>query len=97
MSITINYTSTNSKKELSNPIFFVDEKFNLSGLKKSISINEYSYISELLKNSDLKKSILFFKINSKKTIYLLSLNKDLKISDLESLGAKFLDLINHIH
>jgi leucyl aminopeptidase len=95
MSIKINYKSSASKKNLSNPIFFVDEKFNLSDLKKNISINEYSYISELLKINDLKKNIFFFKINSKKTIYLLSLKKDHKISDLESLGAKFFDFISN--
>jgi len=93
MSIKINYKNNVSKKDLSNLVLFVDEKFDLSGLKKNISINEYSYISELLKINDLKKNILFFKINSKKTIYLLSLKKNSKISDLESLGAKFLDLI----
>ena len=95
MSIKINYKNSISKKVSSNLIFFVDEKFDLSGLKTNIPKNEYSYISELLKINDLKKNILFFKINSKKTIYLLSLKKDTKISDLESLGANFIDFINH--
>ena len=95
MSIKINYKSTTSKKNSSNPIFFVDEKFNLSNLKKNISKDEHSYIFDLLKTSDLKKKILFFNINSKKTIYLISLKKDLNISDLESLGAKFFGLIDN--
>ena len=60
----------------------------------NISKEEHSYISDLLKARDLKKKILFFNINSKKTIYLICLQKDLNISNLESLGAKFFGLIN---
>ncbi|MDB0053892.1 leucyl aminopeptidase [Candidatus Pelagibacter sp.] len=89
MTIQINYKKLVLEKRSSNLIFFLDEKFNLSGLNKNISNEEHSYISDLLKTSDLRKKILFFKINSKKTIYLISLKKDLKISDLESLGADF--------
>ena len=95
MSIKINYISSATKKNSSNAIFFVDEKINLSSLKKIVSNDEFSYISDLLKTSDLKKKILFFKINSKKTIYLISLKKDLKISELENLGAKFYELTNN--
>ena len=95
MTVQINYKNSFLKKSLFNPIFFVNEKFDLEGLKKNISINEYSYISELLKTRNIiKKDILFFKINSKKIIYLISIKKDLKISDLENLGAKFFELIN---
>ena len=43
----------------------------------------------------LKKDILVFNINSKKTIYLVSVKKDLKTSDIESLGAKFHSHINY--
>jgi leucyl aminopeptidase len=42
----------------------------LDGIKKYISSSEFSYISDLLKNSDLKKDLLVFEINSKKTIFL---------------------------
>ena len=93
MPIKINYNNNVSKQKSLNSILFVDENFNLSGLKEIISKEDYSYISDLLKNSDLKESILFFKINSKKTIYLISLKKNLKASDLENLGAKFFDLV----
>ena len=95
MSIKINYISSATKKNSSNAIFFVDEKINLSSLKKIVSNDEFSYISDLLKTSDLKKKILFFKINSKKTIYLIFLKKDLKILELENLGAKFYELTNN--
>ena len=95
MTVQINYKNTSPKKVLSNLILFVDEKFNIKDLKKHISNNEFSYISDLLKNSDLKKDLLFFEINSKKTIFLVSIKKDLRASDIESLGAKFHGFINY--
>jgi len=95
MTIQINYKSTGLKKNTNNLVLFVDENFNISGLKKYISNTEFSYISDLLKTSDLKKNLLFFEINSKKTIFLVSIKKDLKISDIESLGAKFHGYINY--
>ena len=66
MSIQINYKSINSKKKASNLILFVNENFNIDPLKIHISNTEFSYISDLLKTSDLKKDLLFFEINSKK-------------------------------
>ena len=74
---------------------FTDENFNITSLKKHFSNEEFSYISDLLKTSDLKKDLLFFEINSKKTIFLVSIKKDLKTSDIESLGAKFHGYINY--
>jgi leucyl aminopeptidase len=95
MTIQINYKSNNFKKTLSNLVLFVDEKFNISGLKKHVSNFEFSYISDLLKNSDLKKDLLVFDISSKKTIFLASIKKDIKTSDIENLGAKFHGYINY--
>ena len=95
MALQINYKTSNSKNISSNLVLFVDEKFNISGLKKNISNSEFSYISDLLKNSDLKKDLLVFKINSKKTIFLVSIKKDIKTSDIENLGAKFHSHINY--
>ncbi len=95
MTIQINYKNRGSKNLLSNLVFFVNEDFNISRIKKYISTNEFLYISDLLKTSDLQKSLLFFEINSKKTIFLISIKRDLKISDIESLGAKFHSYINY--
>ena len=95
MTVQINYKSTSSKKNSSNLVLFVDEKFNISELKKDISNSEFSYISDLLKASDLKKDLLFFEINSKKTVFLVSIKKDIKTSDIENLGAKFHGYINY--
>ena len=95
MSIQINYKKVSKKKSSVNYILFTDEKFDINGLKKYLSTSEFSYISDLLKNSDLKKDLLFFEINSKKTIFLVSIKKDLKIFDIENLGAKFHSHINY--
>ncbi len=95
MSIQINYKNSVLKKELTNLILFVDEKFNISNLKKYVSNLEFSYISELLKSSDLKKELLLFEIDSKRTIFLISIKKDIKTSDAENLGAKFHSYINY--
>ena len=95
MTIRINYLEKPANKPFENLVLFVDTNFNVSSLKKIISSSDFSYISDLLKNSDLKKNILVFKINSKKTIYLVYIKKDLKITDIESLGAKFHDHIEY--
>ena len=95
MTIQINYKNIGSKKDLTNLVLFVDENFNINNLKKYLSNLEFSYISDLLKNSDLKKDLLFFEVNSKKTVYLVSIKKDVKISDIENLGAKFHRYINY--
>ena len=95
MSIQINYKNNGLKKPSANLVLFVDQNFNISGLKKYISDTEFSYIADLLKNSDLKKDLLFFNVNSKKTIFLVSIKKDIKISAIENLGAKFHSYINY--
>ena len=95
MSIKINYSFKSGNKVPANLIYFVDEDFSLKRLEKIISSSEFSYISDLLKNSDLKKNFLVFRINSKKTIYLVSIKKNLKTSDIESLGAKFHKYIDY--
>ena len=95
MTIQINYKNNSLKNVSSNLILFVDDKFNISGLKKHISGSEFLYISDLLKNSDFKKDLLVFEISSKKTIFLVSIKKDIKASDVENLGAKFHGYINY--
>ena len=88
MSIQIKYKTSVFKKDLTNLILFVDEKFKTSDLKKYVSNSEFTYISELIKSSDIKKDLLLFEINSKRTIFLISIKKDIKTSDVENLGAK---------
>jgi leucyl aminopeptidase len=95
MSIKINYKNSVSKKLTSNTVLFTDEKFNIRNLKKYISNFEFSYINDLLKNSDLKKDLLVFEVNSKKKIILISVKNDLKTFEIENLGAQFYKLINY--
>ena len=95
MSIKISFKKNINSKDIRNYVLFCDENFNIASLKKYVSNNEFSYISDLLKTNDLKKDLLLFEINSKKTIYLISIKKDLKTSDVESLGAKFHGFINY--
>ena len=95
MSIKINYSNKFTSKSSTNLVLFVDEKFDIAGLKKIISNPEFSYITDLLKTSDLKKELLIFEVNSKKKIFLVSIKKDIKISDIENLGAKFHSYIEH--
>jgi leucyl aminopeptidase len=76
-------------------VLFVDEKFNITNLKKYLSNTEFSYMNDLLKTGDLKKNMFLFEINSKKKIMLISIKKDLKSYDVENLGAQFYGRINH--
>ena len=96
MTVLINYKNNSTKKNLGNIILFTDEKFNISPLKKYISSNEYSYVSNLIKTKDFTKKIYSFDINSKKKIILISLKKDIKIADVETLGANFYDLFKDL-
>ena len=91
MTVTIKYKNITSKMDSSNVVLFVDEKFNIISLKKHISKNEYSYISDLLKTKVLKKKIISFEISSKRKIILVSINKNSTSYDFENLGAKFYD------
>ena len=59
MSIKISYSNKTIAKRPGNSILFVNEKFNISSLKKYVSESEFLYIDDLLKNSDLKKNFSF--------------------------------------
>ena len=96
MSVEINYKNNSSKRNLSNNVLFVDEKFSIKNLKKHISNNEYLFVSDLLKTKDLKKEILDFDISSKRKIILVSFKKGLKNFEAEKLGAKFYDLFKNL-
>ena len=96
MSVQINYKKALPKNNMSNIVFFVNEKFNISGLKNHIIIKEYSYIADLLKTKNTRNKIITFDINSKKKIILVALKEKLTNSDAEKLGAKFYDLFKDV-
>ena len=60
MSISINYKAPSKNHSSSNVVFFVDEKYSISALKKHLSTNEFSFISDLLKSKDPKKKNIRF-------------------------------------
>jgi len=95
MSIKINYKSSDLKKPSNNLVLFSDDKFSLKPLKKYITNQEFSYISDLLKTSDLTKNLFVFELSSKKKIVLVSIKKNTKNSDIENLGAEFYGRINY--
>jgi len=94
MSIKINYKNSTSKNPSNNQVLFADEKFNINPLKKHLSNSEFSYISDLLKTSDLSKNLFVFELSSKKKIVLVSIKKNIKASDIENLGAEFYGRVN---
>ena len=95
MSIQVNYKSGSLKKSSNNLILFVNDKFNVNQIKTYISNHEYSFINDLIKTCDLTKKILVFELNSKRKIILVSIKKDMKFSDMESLGAELYIRINY--
>ncbi|MBD1166077.1 leucyl aminopeptidase, partial [Pelagibacterales bacterium SAG-MED10] len=96
MSIQINYKAGPFKKKSSNLVLFVDENFNITGLKKLISNEEYSFIGDLLAINDKKKEIIAYDLNSRKRIILISIKKKITTSEAEGLGAKFYDIFKDI-
>ena len=95
MTIKINLKKSILKNTSSNLVLFVDEKFSANPLKKYISSSEFSYITDLLKSCDLSKNLFVFELSSKKKIILVSVKKNIKISDIENLGAEFYGRINY--
>ena len=66
MTVKITYRNEISKKNSQNLILFVDEKFNISGIKKYISNSDFILISDLLKTRDEKKKNTSFRHKFKK-------------------------------
>ena len=95
MSIKISYSEKKNSKSGGNLVLFADDKFSINGLKKHLSHSEFSYISDLLKTSDLKKNLFVFELNSKKKIILISIKNSFKSFDIVNLGAEFYGRINY--
>ena len=89
MSIQINYMAGISKKNSEKLVFFVDDKFRISSLKKYFPKTEYNYISDLININDKKKQIITYDISSKKRIVLVSVIEKVSNSGAENLGASF--------
>jgi len=94
MTININYLGSANEKSSSNIVLFSNEKFNIDNQKKYLSETEFSYIKDLLKTYDLKKNLFVFEVTSKKKVILISIKNNLKVSEIENLGAEFYSKIN---
>ena len=95
MSIKISLKKSILRKTSTNLVLFVDEKFNIKLIRKYISSSEFSFISDLLKTSDLKKKLLIFELSSKKKIVLISIKKSMNNYEIENLGAELHGMINN--
>ncbi len=95
MSIRINYPKGKANNSTRNLVLFTNEKLNLQNLKNFLTNTEFSYVSDLLKTHDPEKNLLIFELNSKKKIALILIKSNLKISDIENLGAELFKKLNH--
>ena len=96
MSIAISYKKNLSKVNFGNFIFFVDEKYTLSDLSKFFTKNDNKFIGDVLKSQNLSKKIISLDLSSKKKIFLISLKKNIKSSEVENLGARFFDYLKDV-
>ena len=89
MTAIIDYNSSPKKNKLTNLVLFCDEKLDISGLNRYVSLKEYSYISDLIKTKDFKKKIHSFELSSKRIIILVAFKRSITSSEAENLGANF--------
>ena len=95
MSININYPKGTYKNSNKNLVLFTNGKLKSQNLKNFLTNTEFSYVSDLLKTHDPKKNLLIFEVSSKKKIALILIKDNLKISDIENLGADLFKKLNH--
>ena len=95
MPININYPKGTYKNSNKNLVLFTNGKFKITKSKKFLTNTEFSYVSDLLKTHDPKKNLLIFEVSSKKKIALILIKDNLKISDIENLGADLFKKLNH--
>ena len=69
MSVQISYSDIKFNSSKSNLVLFSNGKNYINDLKKYVSSNEFSYISDLLKAGDTKKNLFLFELSSKKKNY----------------------------
>ena len=67
--LKLSFNPNDSAKKSSNIVLFVDEKFDITKLKKELLISEYNFLSDLLKSSNKKKKFLLFDKIQKKTFF----------------------------
>ena len=89
MSIKINYLK-NTNNNSNNLVFFVKDKFQTNCLKFFFNKDKLKSIDNILKIKNIEKKILSFELDSKKTIILIKIEKEVAS---ENLGADFYSFI----
>ena len=95
MIIKINYKKSINNKSLSNYAVFTNDNYNIHDLKSFFTTSEIISIKEILKNSDLSKNITSLNLNSKKSIIILNLKKNIDNYEIENLGAEFYEFLKN--
>ena len=96
MSIVVSYKKNSPEVKLGNLIFFVNEKYNLSPVKKYLTKNEYGLFEDIFKSKNLSEKITIIDLSSKKKIFLISIKSNISSSQIENLGAEFFNYIKGI-
>ena len=96
MIININYKKSISNKLTSNYAVFLNDYKNIQQLKSFFTISEINLIKEIIKNSNLKKNIISFNLNSKKKLFLIYIKKNINTYEIENLGAEFYEYIKNL-
>jgi len=96
MIININYNNAINNKLITNYALFSRENYNISDLKNYFSDLEIISIKEIIKNTNLKKNIISFNLNSKKKLFLIDIKKKINNYEIEGLGAEFYEFIKDL-
>ena len=94
MSIQISYKKQINEKLIKNYVLFSDDNFKIHSLNEMALANKASFIKEIIKKNESKKSkFLAFNINSIQRIILISLKKKTNSLENEKIGADFYNFI----
>ena len=78
--------------------FFINEKSEITHLKKYLSSLDHKNLNLLLKNKNKKKDLLSFDLNPNQKIILIPVKKKQTSNETEKSGAKLTDfLLSLIH
>ncbi len=96
MTVQVLYKNNVKSSNLGAIVLFAEDKFQLKNTQRFLSKTETLFVEKVLKNKrDIKENIISLNINEKNTLILISLKKELKSPDVESLGAEFYSFIKN--
>ena len=96
MNIKDTFSKITNISKLSGYIaFFINEKSEITHLKKYFNSTDYKNLNDLLKNKNKKKGLLSFDLNPTQKIILILLKKNQKPDETEKNGAKLTDFLNN--